>query len=138
MPYGQKPYKRLNGIWYPYFEMTEKTDLKTGEFGEGTSLAEGMWNTLEKMEGRDGVDQERRKKQLAVLKNLPEDFDLLVKGFYILKPDDQLQGEIFEYLVRADNMRGNLQFVIDLLKGDGVDVLKKNGLQNLAAIIGDC
>ncbi len=65
-------------------------------------MAEGMWNTLEKMEGREGIDPVRKQRQLEILKNLPEDFDLLVKGFHILKPDDQLHGEIFEYLVRAD------------------------------------
>jgi hypothetical protein len=72
-------------------------------------LVDRIWRELENSEDRRSVSLPRRYRQLAILRNLPQDFEAELKGFatYVehqtdLPLDRMLQGEIFEELVRAD------------------------------------
>jgi hypothetical protein len=105
------------------------------------TLVSQIWKSLESSEDRRGMNLGRRYRQLAILRNLPQDFDTEIKAFaaYVelqtnAPLDRMLYGEIFEELVRADTEicplpESNEAIIIrSLLKDPGIYGLQKEGI----------
>ena len=73
-------------------------------------LVEKLWDALESMTGREGVDHDRRQRQLRILNRLPQDFDTEIKGlatYHGLRANTYhtkqvVDATIFEQLVKSD------------------------------------